>query len=35
VLPASQDPGPILLRVNPHVNEKTPFWREGPTGNAF
>ena len=33
VLPANQDLGPILLRGNPHLNEKTPFWWEGPMGN--
>jgi hypothetical protein len=35
VLPANQDLGPILLRGNPHMNEKTPFWWEGPDGGRI
>ena len=35
VLPANQDLGPILLRGNPHLNEKTPFWWEGPDGQRI
>ena len=35
VLPSNQDLGPILLRGNPHLNEKTPFWWEGPDGQRI
>jgi len=35
VLPSNQDLGPILLLGNPHLNEKTPFWWEGPDGQRI